>query len=608
LGLCTFAGALPHRRMVNFSSARRFAFALLFIRARADDTCYNVADKGLTYTGDESHVTSGQRCESWSNIRAQGDHTSSLSAVNWDVLVSQYSLAINPQGGTGAGGTGEFYCRNLEPDQAELLWNIIKPWCFVPYCKISGTQMHNCPDIGYQAQTCGIIAECDDDNEIPTQAPTSSPTSSPTHMPTIHPCDDGSHGCDLASTKCVVYPGQAHLHFCQCNEGYVTNAGSTTSCLATAAPSFAPTPTPTDSPTVVPGSPSNSPTKFPTKSPTDTPTQNPALAPGATFSPTQSPTNLPTVVPGTTTYSPTQSPTGSPTVIPGSPSAAPTHLPTFHPCDDGSHGCDLSSTQCVVYPGQAHLHACQCREGYVSSANSDTSCSATLEPTQSPSQTPSPFPTPYPTESPTEVAVGTGNTQGGTGAVVGTGSTQGSTGSMDKLVPGGVVVNGGGSTRDEQTILITIIAILVLAVAASVALVSRYYLCPGGGAGGGLGFQGMNSPLPSARKQPTAMLQPYPVTSLSVDTQMQPEGSYSYGASQASPSSQRGEVIADALLEARTIPVRTGDLASQLHTPTSSPAVIHLPLTPPSGLPVPELDPNTLAEIITQELQVSTAV
>jgi cell division septation protein DedD len=121
----------------------------------------------------------------------------------------------------------------------------------------------------------------------------------------VHPCKDGSHGCDKGGGGiCTEVDGaQVGQYTCSCDEGYSCMGGcdadDTTahSCMITEAPTMSPTAAPTPAPT-----------EAPTNSPTDAPTAAP------------------------TTLAPTASPTQSPT--------APTGAPTFHPCNSGDHGCD----------------------------------------------------------------------------------------------------------------------------------------------------------------------------------------------------------------------------------------------------------------------------
>jgi hypothetical protein len=73
------------------------------------------------------------------------------------------------------------------------------------------------------------------------------------------------------------------------------------------------------------------------------------------------------------------------------PTDAPTHMPTQHPCDDGSHGCDTSSTQCEKGDGTGFT--CACLEGFVADASSKAGCVATASPTPEPTQEPTAGPT-----------------------------------------------------------------------------------------------------------------------------------------------------------------------------------------------------------------------
>jgi hypothetical protein len=73
------------------------------------------------------------------------------------------------------------------------------------------------------------------------------------------------------------------------------------------------------------------------------------------------------------------------------PTAMPTHVPTAHACDDGSHGCDTTSTRCAVTEG--HGFSCECLEGFESVESSTTACAQTPAPTATPTQMPTHVPT-----------------------------------------------------------------------------------------------------------------------------------------------------------------------------------------------------------------------
>eukprot|EP00935_MAST-01C_sp_MAST-1C-sp1_P000409 g409.t1 len=71
--------------------------------------------------------------------------------------------------------------------------------------------------------------------------------------------------------------------------------------------------------------------------------------------PTKAPTNVPTQVP---TDAPTDLPTN-----------APTNMPTEHPCNDGSHECDPSTTYCAASDDNSNEYTCNCLEGHVMHVN-----------------------------------------------------------------------------------------------------------------------------------------------------------------------------------------------------------------------------------------------
>jgi hypothetical protein len=98
---------------------------------------------------------------------------------------------------------------------------------------------------------------------------------------------------------------------------------------------------------------------------------------------TDVPTNVPTDAP---TDAPAPAPTASPIDV---PSDAPTNMPAFHPCVDGSHGCDVTSTMCTAANGNDNTYTCECLGGFVSTYDS-ASCSATAAPTSAPTSHPTP--------------------------------------------------------------------------------------------------------------------------------------------------------------------------------------------------------------------------
>ena len=65
-------------------------------------------------------------------------------------------------------------------------------------------------------------------------------------VPTPAPCDDGAHGCDLTSTRCVQ---EGIDSLCVCLEGYTTISRLATRCVATPSPSLPPSYAPTFEPT-----------------------------------------------------------------------------------------------------------------------------------------------------------------------------------------------------------------------------------------------------------------------------------------------------------------------------------------------------------------------
>ena len=103
---------------------------------------------------------------------------------------------------------------------------------------------------------------------------------------------------------------------------------------------------------------------------------NAPVGPAPAISPTAAPT-APTMAP---TGSPTAPPTRSPTT--SEPSPGPTAAPTFHPCTDGSHGCDVGTTYCAVRTDVPSGYTCECNAGF--SRATDTACVITTNPTGAP--------------------------------------------------------------------------------------------------------------------------------------------------------------------------------------------------------------------------------
>jgi hypothetical protein len=246
-----------------------------------------------------------------------------------------------------------------------------------------------------------------------TYAPTAEPSKAPTHAPTQRHCIVGSHDCDTSSTYCVQ---DGTKTACLCLEGFVhVGDGSGNTCTATSSPTGVPTKTATESPTMerttsLPtASPTVSPTHMPTKRTCAADAEDEGVARGGCdfrfvvfpvkkkekvpvsdlgrffdlrttycvedgdgvlcaclegFVPSDSPMHCNTTMSPTrtpTTY-PTKEPTTAPTTEPtAEPTESPTPSPTLHPCVDGTHGCDATSTQCVE---DGDSYTCVCNEGY----------------------------------------------------------------------------------------------------------------------------------------------------------------------------------------------------------------------------------------------------
>jgi hypothetical protein len=204
----------------------------------------------------------------------------------------------------------------------------------------------------------------------PSFEPTFEPTIAPTHVPTVHACSDGNHGCETDTTYCVE---KGDDYECVCNEGFLPNiAKCTLCCQATTHPTQEPTMTPTTKPT-----------DTPTHMPTYTPCKMEVL-PDCDFETTMAvQLDGPEEACGCMCLEGFVSDpdskksclgTESPTPI---PSVIPTQAPTLHPCDDGTHTCDLLTTMCVAKEtpdattismssyGTGPYYSCECKDTYI---------------------------------------------------------------------------------------------------------------------------------------------------------------------------------------------------------------------------------------------------
>eukprot|EP01062_Namystynia_karyoxenos_P045407 TRINITY_DN3369_c0_g4_i2.p1 TRINITY_DN3369_c0_g4~~TRINITY_DN3369_c0_g4_i2.p1 ORF type:complete len:1553 (+),score=315.36 TRINITY_DN3369_c0_g4_i2:79-4659(+) len=153
---------------------------------------------------------------------------------------------------------------------------------------------------------------------------------------------------------------------------------------------------PTRSPEQPTGSPADPtrPPEVPTGSPLTAPPTAPPLTPTSPPVPPTAPPLAPTPLP-----SPAPSPAPS-----GGPSTPPTAAPSFHPCTDGSHGCDKGpGGVCIVATG--NTWQCNCSAGYVcvagcSSHTAHSCVPLTGSPTAAPSRSPSAAPSRAPSAAP----------------------------------------------------------------------------------------------------------------------------------------------------------------------------------------------------------------
>eukprot|EP01062_Namystynia_karyoxenos_P045402 TRINITY_DN3369_c0_g2_i1.p1 TRINITY_DN3369_c0_g2~~TRINITY_DN3369_c0_g2_i1.p1 ORF type:complete len:1464 (+),score=278.31 TRINITY_DN3369_c0_g2_i1:82-4473(+) len=228
----------------------------------------------------------------------------------------------------------------------------------------------------------------------PTTSPIVSPTLLPTSQPTSAPLEPTAApvpptAAPLGPTAAPVPPTAAPL-------------GPTGAPLP---PTRAPTAAPSAAPSAAPETPSASPSLPPSPSPSASPFAGPTQTPSA--APTQPPSRPPTDAPsGAPSTGPSPAPSAPPSASPsGVPSTPPTVAPTFHPCADGSHGCDKGPGGiCIVTTGDAW--ECNCSAGYVCVAGCSShvahSCvPITGAPTAAPSQVPSAAPSPAPSTGPT---------------------------------------------------------------------------------------------------------------------------------------------------------------------------------------------------------------
>jgi hypothetical protein len=261
---------------------------------------------------------------------------------------------------------------------------------------------------GFVLDTTGQCVPTIAPTMVPTEASVS-PTLSPTSDPTLAVCEDGAHGCDPASTRCVELSGAPS---CQCLLGFDPNPEDLMSCL-TASPTSFPTSevvntvVPTTAPTVSAVLGTESPTLHPTHIPSAQPTFA-TCADGNHGCDTTSTFCTATVVAGNVILScqcldgfipDPHSAVACMTTV--TPTSAPTHMPTLDVCTDNSYGCDHLTTICVLDPSPK----CQCKEGFITDPSSDKHCLTTPAPSMSPTSAPSWSPTkqvtPEPTHPPT---------------------------------------------------------------------------------------------------------------------------------------------------------------------------------------------------------------
>jgi hypothetical protein len=232
-------------------------------------------------------------------------------------------------------------------------------------------------------------------------------------MPTVHACDNGSHDCDPASTRCAHQDGASYT--CACKEGYISPTSTSsdseddrkdderrrlglkpqhTSCVRTIAPTAAPTHMPTlhacDD-----GSHECDPASTHCEKQEGRSyicackegfvTHTDSGADSGADSGVDERREL-GVTPLSTSCIATPAPTGTPT-------KAPTHMPTLHICNSGAHGCDMASTLCEKH---GSLFNCACKEGYTTDPASDKRCVATDSPTAVPTTMPTYLPTAQP--------------------------------------------------------------------------------------------------------------------------------------------------------------------------------------------------------------------
>jgi hypothetical protein len=288
---------------------------------------------------------------------------------------------------------------------------------------------------------------------IPTTSPTSgAPTTAPTYMPTGCACEDGSHLCDLMTTRCEQEGDDPYN--CFCLEGFVENPATDTSCLATPAPTpstaeieaemYVPTPATLDGSftcadgslcyagmcadgsvcIATDGGDGGGEISAEDFSCTDGSTCYGGVCEDGSVCGKGDGTAC---FDGSFCYNGlcenkmacsdsncfdgslcTDGKCVDGSLCGGFPSPSPTHVPTAGvPCTDGPRDCDPDTSTCqqLCYPEDHPIHKCVCKEGFAYDPLHPTTCRATAPPTRPPTRSPSDLPsTRAPSQFPTEVS------------------------------------------------------------------------------------------------------------------------------------------------------------------------------------------------------------
>lgn len=230
---------------------------------------------------------------------------------------------------------------------------------YVCGCKTGFSWQIEVDDAGTASHTCLRLTATD--------APTLSPSSPPDTSP-LHPCDDGSHSCDRGPGGACYKSANARGFLCGCQSGYewqleVDDSGfASHSCVPPG------TVTPTDAPTAMPSAtPTDSPTLAPTPHPCDDGAHGCDDGPGGVCYKSATPKGYICGCGSGYLWQLAVDDVGFAShtcVATLPPTPEPTRAPTPHPCEDGSHTCDVGPGGICYQASAAIGYTCGCRSGY----------------------------------------------------------------------------------------------------------------------------------------------------------------------------------------------------------------------------------------------------